>query len=139
MTTWTYLNQLRNIDRRIQDKLRESCEWRDIAQGKRAQLTDMKVQKSPKQDVMADAVARAVDYEREASQLAVHMTELKHTIITQIDAIDDEQAYNVLKEHFVQQIGIGTMADRYFLTYNGMKRRIHSAVDTFSKMYGEKW
>ena len=77
MTTKAYLYKLRNIDRRIQDKLRESYEWREIAKGKTAQISDMKVQSTPNPEIMADAIAHAVDYEREASSLAVEMTDLK--------------------------------------------------------------
>ena len=139
MTTKEYLYQLKNIDRRIQDKLFESMEWREIAMSNSIQIPEVNVQASPKQDVMADAVAKAVDYEREASQIAVQMTELKYTIIRQIDGIDDEVAYNMLKEHFVQQVGIGTMADKYFVSYNCMKYRIKNAIGVFEKKYGSKW
>ena len=80
-----------------------------------------------------------MDYEREASQIAVQMTELKYKIIREIDGIDDEAAYNVLKEHFVQQVGIGTMADKYYLSYNAMKYRIKNAILVFEKKYGNTW
>ena len=63
MTTKEYLYQLQNIDRRIKDKLRESTEWREIAMCNTIQIPEVNVQASPKQDVMADAVANAVDYE----------------------------------------------------------------------------
>ena len=107
MTTKAYLYQLRNIDRRIQDKIRESCEWKEIALGKSTALNDIKVQCTPNQEIMADAVAHAV--------------------------------YNVLKEHFVQQVGIGTLADKYDLTYNAMKWRIKQAIIQFEKIYGKEW
>lgn len=139
MTTKEYLYQLRNIDKRIQDKLLESMEWREIAMSNSINIPEVNVQSSPKQDVMADAVAKAVDYEREASQIAVKMTELKYNIIKQIDGINDEATYNVLKEHFVQQVGIGTMADKYLVSYNCMKYRIKNAIAVFEKKYGNKW
>lgn len=139
MTTKAYLYQLRNIDRRIQDKIRESVEWKEIAMGKTTVLSDIKVQCTPNQEIMADAVAHAVDYEREASALAVEMTDLKYRIIKQIDGIEDERTYNVLKEHFVQQLGVGTLADKYDLTYNAMKWRIKQAIIYFEKIYGKEW
>lgn len=139
MTTKAYLYQLRNIDRRIQDKIRESSDWMEIALGKSAALNDIKVQSTPNQEIMADAVAHAVDYEREASMLATQMTDLKHQIIEQIDGIEDERTYNVLKEHFVQQVGIGTLADKYDITYNAMKWRIKQAIIQFEKIYGKEW
>lgn len=139
MTTKEYLYQLRNIDKRIQDKLRESIEWREIAMSNSINIPEVSVQSSPKQDVMADAVAKAVDYEREASQIAVQMTELKYKIIRQIDGITDEPTYNVLKEHFVQQVGIGTLADKYYVSYNCMKYRIKNAIKVFEKEYGSNW
>ena len=139
MTTKEYLYQLKNIDHRIQDKLMESMRWREIAMSNSVKMPEVNVQSSPKPDAMADAVSKAVDYEREASQIAVQMTEMAYRIIRQIDGIDDEATYNILNEHFVQQIGIGTLADRYNICYNAMKHRIKNAVSVFEKKYGSKW
>lgn len=140
MTAQTYLDQLLNIDRRIKDKLRESAEWRDIAMTKRASMDDIKIQSSHRRDAMEEAICMAVQYETEAAELAKKLTELKHKIIEQIDALEgDEYSYNILKEHYVYGVGVGTMADKYNYSYNGMKKKIRNAVDVFSKKYGDKF
>lgn len=140
MTAQTYLDQLLNIDRRIKDKLRESAEWRDIAMTKRASMDDIKIQSSHRRDAMEEAICMAVQYETEAAELAKKLTELKHNIIEQIDALEgDEYSYNILKEHYVYGVGVGTMADKYNYSYNGMKKKIRNAVDVFSKKYGDKF
>lgn len=140
MTAQTYLDQLLNIDRRIKDKLRESQEWRDIAMTKRANIDDVKIQSSPRKDAMEEAICMAVQYHYEAAELAKKLTELKHTIIEQIDGLEgDEYSYNLLKEHYVYGVGVGTMADKYNYSYNGMKKKIRNAVEVFAKKYGEKY
>ena len=140
MTAQTYLDQLLNIDRRIKDKLRESQEWRDIAMTKRANIDDVKIQSSPRKDAMEEAICMAVQYHYEAAELAKKLTTLKHTIIEQIDSLEgDEYTYNILKEHYVYGVGVGTMADKYNYSYNGMKKKIRNAVGVFSKKYGNNF
>ena len=140
MTPQNYLDQLLNIDRRIKDKLRESQEWRDIAMTKKAMMDDIKIQSSPRKDAMEDAICKAVQYENEAAELAKTLTELKHTIIEQIDGLKgDEHSYNILKEHYVYGVGVGTMADKYNFSYNGMKKRLRNAVSVFAKQYGNNF
>ena len=139
MTAQEYLDQLINIDRRIKDKLRESAEWRDIAMTKRATIDDVKIQTSPRRDAMEDAICVAVQYEQEAADMAKELTELKHTIIRQIDELKgDEYSYNILKEHYVYGTGLGAMADRYNYTYQGMRKKLQNAVEVFAKQYGNK-
>lgn len=140
MTTQAYLNQLLNIDRRIKDKLRESAEWRDIAMTKRATLDDVKIQSSHRKDAMEDAICMAVQYEQEAAELAKKLTELKHTIINQIDGLEGEEySYNILKEYYVYGAGLGAMAERYNYTYQGMRKRLQNAVIVFSRKYGNNY
>ena len=102
MTDREYLNQLKNIDRRIKDKLEEEQRWRDIATNTTSKLSDMKVQTSKNPDPMGTAITKAVQYQRESAELAVKMVELKNTITMQIDNIGDDKAYNILKMIFVQ-------------------------------------
>jgi hypothetical protein len=87
MTAQAYLEQLINIDRRIKDKLRESAEWRAIAMSKSSSIDEVKVQSSHNKAPMEDAVCKAVQYEKEAAELAEYLAELKHTIVGQIDSM----------------------------------------------------
>lgn len=138
MTTQAYLEQLINIDRRIKDKLRESAEWRAIAMSKGAGIEEVKVQSTPNKAPMEDAVCKAVQYEREAAELAEQLADLKHTIIGQIDALEGDD-YSYLKDHYVYGTRVGTMADKYNYTYQGMKKKLRIAVATFAKKYGNKY
>ena len=138
MTAQAYLEQLVDIDRRIKDKLRESSEWRSIAMSKGAGIEEVKVQSTPNKAPMEDAVCKAVQYEREAAELAEHLTELKHTIIGQIDDMEGDE-YSYLKDRYVYGVRIGTMADKYNYTYQGMKKKLRIAVAAFAKKYGNKY
>ncbi len=138
MTAQAYLEQLINIDRRIKDKLRESAEWRSIAMSKSSNIDEVKVQSSHNKAPMEDAVCKAVQYEKEAAELAEKLSDLKHTIVGQIDTMDGEE-YLYLKDYYVYGVRAGTMADKYNYTYQGMKKKLRIAVAAFAKKYGNKY
>lgn len=138
MTAQAYLEQLINIDKRIKDKIRESDEWRSIAMSKSSSINEVKVQSSHNKAPMEDAICKAVLYEKEAAALAEELSDKKHTIVEQIDAMDGE-AYMYLKDYYVYGIKAGTMADKYNYTYQGMKKKIRIAVAAFAKKYGNKY
>ena len=89
MNAREYLWQLKNIDKRIEDKMDEAQRWRDIAENTTSKLSKDKVQTSPKPDKMADAITNAVMYEQESEEIAKKLTEFKHKVTLQIDEIDD--------------------------------------------------
>ena len=138
MTAQEYLRQLIDIDRRINDKMRESAEWRSIAMSKSAIINEIKVQSSHEKAPMEDAVCNAVQYEKEAAELADKLSDLKHTIVGQIDDMEGE-VYLYLKDYYVFGIKTGTMADKYNYTYQGMKKKIKMAVAAFAKKYGNSY
>ena len=72
METKTYLEQIRSIDRRIANKMREAQKWRDLAYGSGScsNMNENKVQTSKRYDRMGDAVSIGVDAEREAMEKA---------------------------------------------------------------------
>lgn len=135
MTDREYLNQLKNIDRRIKDKLEEEQRWRDIATNTTARLSDMKVQTTKDSDPMGTAISKAVTYQRESAELAIKLVELKNTITTQIDGIGDDKTYTILKMVFVQEKDYSEVAVELKRSYRHTVREIDNAVKTFGDKY----
>ena len=135
MTDREYLNQLKNIDRRIKDKIEEEQRWRDIATNTTTKLSDMKVQTSKDPDPMGSAITKAVTYQRESAELAAALVELKNTITTQIDNIEDDKAYLILKMVFVQGKDFSEVAVELKRSYRHTLREVDNAVKKFGDKY----
>lgn len=135
MTDREYLNQLRNIDRRIKDKIEEEQRWRDIATNTTSKLSDMKVQTSKDPDPMGTAITKAVQYQRESAELAARLVDLKNTITMQIDTIGDDKAYTILKMVFVQGKDYSEVAVELKRSYRHAVREIDVAIKKFGDKY----
>ena len=110
MLTREYLGQLKNIDKRIRDKIEESERWYGIATGTGYTLKEINVQTSKKFDKMENAIIMAIQYEEESRELSVYLTKLKHHIIQQIDGMTNERYYNVLKDYYIRDMTIKDIA-----------------------------
>ena len=137
--TKKYLGQVKNIDKRIKDKIEESEKWRNIAKGTGSFNSDVKVKSSPNQDKMGDAVSLAVDYEKESKTLAIELTELKHRIIQQIDGIKDELFYNILKSYYIKNKSLAEISVLENYSYKQMKRLYENAILKFEELYGQEY
>lgn len=135
MTDREYLNQLKNIDRRIKDKIEEEQRWRDIATNTTSKLSDMKVQTTKDPDPMGTAISKAVTYQRECAELAAKLVELKNTITMQIDGIDDSKTYMILKMVFVQERDYSEVAVELKRSYRHTVREIDNAIKKFGDKY----
>lgn len=136
MNTKQYLNQLKNIDNRITDKIEESERWKSIATGTGCAGGGEKVQTSMRYDKMGDAVALAVDYENESKELAKQLVELKHIITKQIDSMENELFYNILKGYYIKEKSLGELAVQESYSYKQIKRYFEQAIKEFEKKYG---
>ena len=139
MTTREYLGQLKNIDKRIRDKIEESERWYGIATGTGYTLKEINVQTSKKFDKMENAIIMAIKYEEESRELSVYLTKLKHHIIQQIDGMTNETYYNVLKDYYVRDMTIKDIAKKQNYSTKQMGRIFDKAVDDFEHLYYENY
>ena len=135
MQTEQYLGQLKNIDRRIKDKIKEADSWRDIADGRTSVVITEKVRTSKKYDRQGDAIAKAVDFEEESRLLAVELENLKDKIIKQIDGIEIELYYNILKSFYIQEKNFTEIAAEEGYSYKQIKRYYQKSIDYFGEKY----
>ena len=139
MTTREYLSQLKNIDKRIRDKIEEAERWYGISTGTGYTLKEINVQTSKKFDKMENAIIMAMQYEEESRELSVYLTKLKHHIIGQIDGMTNETYYNVLKDYYVRDMGIKDIAKKQGYSTRQITRIHESALETFEDMYYENY
>ena len=143
MDTKTYLNQLKNIDNRIKDLLKEAERWYDIATSTSGgDLTAPKVQTSPNPDRIGKVVGKVVDYQNACVKLAEEKAELKHQIIEQIkglEGVDGEIHYNILYGFYVEKKNMNTIAVENGYSYRRIMSLFNTALFEFEKRYGETY
>lgn len=140
MRTKEYLSQLRNIDNRIKDLLKEADRWYDIATSTGTHdFTKPKVQTSPSHDKIGDVVSKIVDYQDECIRLADEKAELKHTIIEQIKSLKGETGelyYNLLHGFYIDKKDFNMLAVENGYSYRQIVRSYNKALAEFEKVYG---
>jgi len=143
MTTKTYLNQVRNIDKRIKNLLEEAQRWQDIAMSTgNSDMTQPKVQTSVDPDRMGKVVGRVVDYQRECIRLAEEKTELKHTITEQIKSLKGEKGeiyYNLLYGHYIDKKNMNELAVENNYSYRQTMTLYNQSLNEFEKRYGAQY
>jgi hypothetical protein len=130
-----YLWQLKNIDKRIEDKMEEAQRWRDIAENVTSKLNKDKVQTSPKPDKMADAITNAIQYERESQELARKLAEFKNKVSLMIDDIDDIRYYELLKKFFIFDMKYADIQSALDRSYRHVRRELDKAIEFFGNKY----
>lgn len=139
MTTRSYLKQLTNIDRRIKDKIEEAQRWFDIATDRSVRQKEINVQTSGSKDRMGDAVAYSIDCRNEADELAMQLARLKHTIISQIDGMEDDNHYNILKSFYIRGKSLTEISVEEHYSYKQVKRYFEQSLKEFEKRYGSTY
>lgn len=143
MTTKEYLSQLKNIDNRIKDLLKEADRWFDIATSNGSiDYAQDKVQTSPNPDRIGDLVGKVVDYQERCKRLANEKIELKHKITEQIrgiHGIEGELYYNLLYGYYVDRKDFNKLAVENGYSYRQIRNKYNKALDEFKKMYGTQY
>lgn len=143
MQTKVYLGQLNNIDRKIKDKINESKRWKSIAfirsMGGGSGNDSDRVQSTPNFDKIGDAIAKSLDYYHEAEEISKQLVELKHTIETQIDEIEDYTFYRVLHSYYIEDKSLSQIAIDEKYSYKSAKRKYEAAIKHFETLYGETY
>lgn len=112
-----YLLQVERIDVRIQNKLIERQQWRDIALGITASVGGERVQATSSQQKMADAIEKCVDMETEIDALVDNLIETKKDVIATIEKLDNPTEYDILHKRYIQFIPLQEIADIYGREY----------------------
>ena len=117
MDAKNYLRQVEMLDVRIQNKLIERQQWRDIALGVTASVDGERIQASTSQQKMANAIEKCVDMESEIDALVDELITTKRDVIAVIEKLDSPTEYNILHKRYIQFLSLQEIADDYNRDY----------------------
>lgn len=113
----SYLRQVEKLDLRIQNKLIECQQWRDIALGITANIGGERVQATGSQQKMADAIVKCVDMEKEINALVDELINAKREVIATIEQIESPTEYDILHKRYIQFLSLQEIAEHYGKEY----------------------
>lgn len=132
-----YLGQLKGMKRIIAMKRREAQMWREVALGSGIGTDGDRVQASSSQDRMADAISKAVDYERAAEALTWSLIDLQHKVIVMLDNMPTTDYGILLSDYYVHDMTIKDIAAEWCFSYRHIQRMKKEALQEFSEKYSK--
>ena len=111
-----FLNQIKKLDKLIENKLAEKEQWKLIASGTTIQLRE-RVQSSGSQQKMADAVVKYIDIESEINACIDSLISKKKDVISVIEQLDVTE-YDILHKVYVQYLSLYDVAEIYDKSYS---------------------
>lgn len=109
MTAKEFLQQIRKMDKLIENKLAEVQQWKDIATNTSPNMTGERVQSSGNPHKMSDAIGRYIDLEREINQDIDRLVEAKKDVIGVIEQLNATE-YDVIHKIYVQYLTFDEVA-----------------------------
>lgn len=106
----SYLLQVERLDARIDNKLIERQQWRDIALGITSNIGGERVQSSGGQQKMSEAIEKCLDMEKEINSLIDELIETKKKVIDTIEKIYSPTEYKILHMRYIQHISLKDIA-----------------------------
>ncbi len=98
-----FLGQIEKIDLMVQNKLIEIERLRSVAMGISSHSIGEKVQSSPNQAKMSDAVAKIVDLESEANGYIDRLIDTTKEVIAVIEQLNPIE-YDVMHKRYIQNM-----------------------------------
>lgn len=137
MTTKQYLNQIRILDLKINQRIDEAKALVEIAVGLRSpELKQDVVQTSPSGDPIGNAMNRYLDLQHEIDDMIDRFVDLKHKIIGEIQKLKDDRFMNLLYKRYVQYKTFEQISDEMGYTYQWVCELHGQALQTFNKTNG---
>lgn len=137
MTAKQYLDQIHRSDWMIKSKSAEIIQLNILATSITAATDNERVQSSGSKDRMGDAVTKIADAKKELVELAYKHLRIKHTIISQIDALQGRTEYvQVLHMRYVQYLNFSDIADDMNYTLRQIMNLHKEAINCFEEQFG---
>lgn len=131
-----YLKQLELLDTKINQKLKQVSELRQMAQASGAiDYSKDRVQSSPNGDSLSNAVIRYVALEEEIVRQIDQFVDMKNVIINQIQGLKDVNHIKILFKRYVEFKRLEVIAVEMNYTYQ-YTRELHGyALAEFQRTY----
>ena len=135
MTAKEYLNQLRVIDKRICNLLREKESiWTMLTRTTTPYDKD-RVQSSSKGDLKEECIDRLEELEKRIDYETDKLIDKRATIFNQINALSTYQSIDILYRHYVQLIPLTDIATDLSYSYAWVKELHANALQDFERTY----
>jgi DNA-directed RNA polymerase specialized sigma subunit len=112
-----FLQQLKKLDKLIENKLIEKEQWKAIATGTTAQMGGERVQSSGSKQRMADAIDKYIDIEKEIDDCIDNLIDAKKGVISVIEQLNATE-YDLLHKVYVQGVTLFDVAEMCGKTYS---------------------
>lgn len=116
MNAKEFLQQVRKLDKLIENKLAEVQRWKEIANNTTVNMSGERVQSSGSHDTIANAICTYVDLEREINQSIDELIDKKKDIISVIEQLSATH-YDILHKLYVQNYTLQDVASLYQRDY----------------------
>ena len=116
MTAKEFLQQIRKLDKLIENKIAESMQWREIANNTTVNMSGEKVQSSGNHDNVANAICTYLDLETEIQKRIDELVATRQDVISVIEQLNVTE-YDVLHKVYVQGFTLQEVASLYDRRY----------------------
>lgn len=117
MTAKEFLQQIRKLDKLIENKIAESLQWREIANNTTVNMSGEKVQSSGNHDTVANAICTYLDLEVEIQKRIDELVAARQDVISVIEQLNVAE-YDLLHKFYVQDFTLQEIASMYDMSYN---------------------
>ena len=114
-----FLNQIKKIDRMIENKCIEKEQWKAIATSTTTHSFGERVQSSGNQQKMADAVTKFVDIDKEIDECMDKLIRVKKDVINAIEKLESVE-YDLLHKVYIQNMTLYDVASAYDKSYTSI-------------------
>ena len=130
-----YLNQLRILNTKIENKLREVSDLKLMATCTGSMGgDDVRVVSSPSGDGLVNKVVKYVELEEEINREIDRFTDLKHQIINQIHNIDNDLYIKILFKRYVEYKNLAFISLEMNYSYERVRHLHGEALTEFAKV-----
>ena len=136
MKSKEYLQQLKLLDMKIDQKLKQKEDLRQITQATGAlDYSKDRVQTSPSGDSLSNAVIKYLSLEEEIDRQIDQFVDLKNQIINQIQGLKDVNYVQVLFKRYVEYKKLEVIAVEMDYTYPYVRALHGYALQEFERTY----
>ena len=137
MTAKKHLQEIRRLDRKIENKKMELASMYELAQSVTATIKEFPVSASGDQDRLGATVAKIVDLQNEISADIENCAERKMDAIRMIDEIGNDEYINILVRRYVRYETWAKIADDLHYSRQAIDRKHGLALLEFQKLLTE--
>ena len=135
MTAKGYLQQLKAMDIRIDQRQKQVDELRALAFGCGSRKDGERVQTSRSPDALEKNIVKYVDIERECDKAIDEYIDFKNVIIGEIQALEDWRYEQLLYKRYVEYKGFGKIAREMEYSYDSIVHMHRTALKAFEEKY----